>query len=182
MRLDVAVNLLAMQALEKGSSRFGERLVRPNIHIDDIADLYEFLRPPNVTGVFNAGFENISIKDIANMVVSEIGGDIVFKPSNDPRSYRSTQTNCPVDLFKKNVASAIRGRIAYNEKLCPTRISHNLKWMKQYTQIRCCKPRQTNYDSAEFYPGKMLQTPLVTVHCDKRRLICPQKTYFGIGR
>ncbi len=39
---------------------------RPNIHIDDITDLYLFLLDhPEATGVFNAGFENISILDIA---------------------------------------------------------------------------------------------------------------------
>ena len=44
MRLDVAVNLLAMQALEKGViTVLGGDQVRPNIHIDDITDLYEFL-------------------------------------------------------------------------------------------------------------------------------------------
>lgn len=137
MRLDVAVNLLAMQALEKGViTVLGGDQVRPNIHIDDITDLYEFLiDSPNITGVFNAGFENISIKEIANMVVSEIGGDIVFKPSNDPRSYRVNSDKLLATGFtpKKNVASAIREiKIAYNEKTLSNEDKfHNLKWMKK---------------------------------------------------
>ena len=50
MRLDVAVNLLAMQALEKGViTVLGGDQVRQNIHIDDITDLYDFLiDSPNV--------------------------------------------------------------------------------------------------------------------------------------
>jgi nucleoside-diphosphate-sugar epimerase len=41
MRLDVAVNLLTMQALSKGKiTVFGGNQARPNIHLDDITDLY----------------------------------------------------------------------------------------------------------------------------------------------
>ena len=41
MRLDVSVNLLTMHALSKGKiTVFGGAQIRPNIHIDDIADLY----------------------------------------------------------------------------------------------------------------------------------------------
>src|SRR6267142_6078371 len=67
MRLDVSVNLLTMQALSKGKiTVFGGAQVRPNIHIDDITDVYlHLIDHPEVTGVYNAGFENISILDIA---------------------------------------------------------------------------------------------------------------------
>ncbi|SVE59416.1 uncharacterized protein METZ01_LOCUS512270, partial [marine metagenome] len=41
MRLDVSVNLLTMHALSKGKiTVFGGKQVRPNIHIDDISDMY----------------------------------------------------------------------------------------------------------------------------------------------
>ena len=39
-------------------------------------------------GIFNAGFENISILDIANRVAKHVPAEIVVTPSNDPRSYR----------------------------------------------------------------------------------------------
>ncbi len=43
MRLDLTVNLLTMQALTNGAMTvFGGRQVRPNIHIDDLVDLYLF--------------------------------------------------------------------------------------------------------------------------------------------
>ncbi len=66
-RLDVSVNMLTMQALTNGRiTVFGGDQTRPNIHIDDITDLYLFLLDhPEHTGVYNAGFENISILDIA---------------------------------------------------------------------------------------------------------------------
>ena len=64
MRLDVSVNLLTMQALSKGKMTvFGGNQTRPNIHIDDITDLYLYLIDhPEFTGIYNAGFENISIQ------------------------------------------------------------------------------------------------------------------------
>ena len=59
MRLDVAVNLLTMQALSKKEiTVFGGSQARPNIHIDDITDVYlHFIDNPTHTGIFNAGFE-----------------------------------------------------------------------------------------------------------------------------
>src|SRR6266850_820108 len=71
MRLDVSVNLLTMQALTKEHiTVFGGDQVRPNIHIDDITDVYLFmLDHPEHTGIYNAGFENISIMEIAERVL-----------------------------------------------------------------------------------------------------------------
>lgn len=90
MRLDVSVNMLTMQALMNGKiSVFGGSQVRPNIHIEDITDVYlHFLEKPTLTGIFNAGFENLSILQIAEFVRDKIGAEIVVTPSNDPRSYR----------------------------------------------------------------------------------------------
>ena len=66
MRLDVSVNLLTMHALSTGKiTVFGGTQVRPNIHIDDITDLYiHLIDNPEYTGIYNAGFENISILNI----------------------------------------------------------------------------------------------------------------------
>ena len=67
MRFDVSVNLLTLSALKNGKiTVFGGDQIRPNIHIDDITNLYLFLlNRPDITGVFNAGFENLSIIEIA---------------------------------------------------------------------------------------------------------------------
>ena len=67
MRLDVSVNMLTMQALNKGLiTVLGGSQTRPNIHIEDITDIYLFfLDNPSHVGIFNAGFENLTILDIA---------------------------------------------------------------------------------------------------------------------
>src|SRR3546814_19079799 len=74
MRLDVAVNMLTMQPLSRGRiTVFGGDQTRPNIHIDDITDLYLFLlEHPQFAGIYNAGFEKISILDIARMVTQHV--------------------------------------------------------------------------------------------------------------
>lgn len=91
MRLDLSVNMLTMQALaNKRITVFGGDQVRPNIHIQDITDLILFFlqQGEKVQGIYNAGFENISIMDIAKKVVELVPAEIVVTPSNDPRSYR----------------------------------------------------------------------------------------------
>jgi nucleoside-diphosphate-sugar epimerase len=90
MRLDVAVNLLTMQAITKKEiTVLGGSQTRPNIHIDDMVRTYEhFLTHPDLEGGdYNAGFENISIIDIANKIRKKTGSNISILPSNDPRSY-----------------------------------------------------------------------------------------------
>ncbi|MBT4739859.1 MAG: SDR family oxidoreductase, partial [Rhodospirillaceae bacterium] len=111
MRLDVAVNMLAMQALTKGAiTVLGGDQTRPNIHIDDITDLYVFLLDrPDVEGVFNAGFENLSIRTIAETIAEYIPATINIEPSNDPRSYRINSDKILATGFKpkKTVRDAI---------------------------------------------------------------------------
>jgi nucleoside-diphosphate-sugar epimerase len=137
MRLDVSVNMLTMQALTNGViTVFGGDQTRPNIHIDDITDLYVFLLDnPQHTGVFNAGFENISILDIAHMVSKKINTKIEVTPSNDPRSYRINSDKLLATGFRpnKSVNDAIDEIIScYKQgKLVDQDRWHNLKWMQQ---------------------------------------------------
>jgi len=92
MRLDVSVNMLTFQALKnKKITVFGGSQVRPNIHMQDMIRVYShFIEKRDFidSGNFNAGFENISILDIAEMIVSKIPAEILVTESNDPRSYR----------------------------------------------------------------------------------------------
>lgn len=90
MRLDVSVNMLTMQALaNKKITVFGGEQTRPNIHIKDMINVYlHFLNNDTLTGIYNAGFENISILDIAKKVEKHINAEIIITASNDPRSYR----------------------------------------------------------------------------------------------
>ena len=136
MRLDVSVNLLTMAAINNGKiTVFGGDQTRPNIHIDDITDLYIFLLDrPDVTGVFNAGFENMSILEIAEAVAERIPADIVVTPSDDPRSYRLNSDRLLATGFrpKKTVADAITEVIAAYQRgvLKNEDRFHNLKWMQ----------------------------------------------------
>lgn len=137
MRLDVSVNMLTMQALSKGKiTVFGGDQTRPNIHIDDITDLYLFLiEHPAVTGIYNAGFENISILDIARLITKYIPVEIVVTESNDPRSYRVNSDKLLAAGFKpkKSVDYAVREIIELYRAggLKDEDRFYNLKWMQQ---------------------------------------------------
>lgn len=93
MRLDTMVNMLTMQALTKGeiTSHCGEHggsLMRPNIHIEDITDLYLFmLEHSELTGIYNAGFENISALDTAQKIAEKIPAKVNITTVKDKRSY-----------------------------------------------------------------------------------------------
>jgi len=137
MRLDVSVNMLTMQALTNGRiTVFGGDQVRPNIHIEDIIDVYlHLLDHPEFAGIYNAGFENISIRDIANRVASTIPAEVVITPSNDPRSYRVNSDKLLATGFKPRhtiddaiseiVAAYQRGVLKEEDRW------HNLRWMSR---------------------------------------------------
>ena len=138
MRFDVSVNMLTMQALTKKEiTVFGGQQTRPNIHIDDITDVYLFmLKRPDLLGVFNAGFENISIGDIANLISTFIPDTkITYTNSNDPRSYRMNSDKLLKAGFvpKKTVKDSIIEIIdAFNNgDLSESDINFNLKWMQK---------------------------------------------------
>jgi nucleoside-diphosphate-sugar epimerase len=137
MRLDVSVNLLTMQALSKGKiTVFGGDQVRPNIHIDDITDVYlHLLDHPEVTGVYNAGFENISIMDIAKLVTKYLPVEIEVTSSNDPRSYRINSDKLVATGFKpkKTVEDAIKEIIEKYRSNALKDEDHfyNLRWMEK---------------------------------------------------
>ena len=137
MRLDVSVNMLTMQALSKGKiTVFGGAQTRPNIHIDDVTDVYlHLLDHPSVTGIYNAGFENISILDIAKIVTRHVPVEIIVTESNDPRSYRVNSDKLLATGFKpkKGVEDAVLEII---EKFRAGELKdedrfYNLKWMEQ---------------------------------------------------
>lgn len=144
MRLDVSVNLLTMQALSKGKiTVFGGDQVRPNIHIEDITDVYlHLIDHPEITGVYNAGFENISIMDIAKLVTKYIPVEIVVSESNDPRSYRINSDKLLASGYipKKTVEDAIREIIEQYRSGVLKDEDHfyNLRWMEKSVLAKEC--------------------------------------------
>jgi len=138
MRLDVSVNMLTYQALKNGTiTVFGGCQTRPNIHIKDIVNVYRHVinNSDIVSGCYNAGFENISILEIAESVASKIGAKIIITESNDPRSYRQDSTRLlktgfmprhTVDDAIDEIAQAYKQGLIKEDKTCYT-----VKWMKE---------------------------------------------------
>jgi len=93
-RLDLVLNILTNLAYHKREIHvFGGSQLRPNIHIKDMCKAYISLMeaPSDLVNnqVFNVGFENFSVAELASMVKSNIGNDvkIIEKKTNDMRSY-----------------------------------------------------------------------------------------------
>lgn len=93
-RLDVVVNILTNLAYHKREiSVFGGTQLRPNIHIKDMVEIYiVLLNAPKekIAGeIFNGGYENYSVLQLAEAVRDVIGEDVVLKttPTDDNRSY-----------------------------------------------------------------------------------------------
>lgn len=136
MRFDVVVNMFVMQAfVKKQITVLGGEQVRPNIHIEDMAAVYiHFLDNVGVSsGTYNAGFENISVMDIATMVRERFNVPIEIKPSNDPRSYRQDSSKLLSTGFmkKKGVSDAIN-EIAFSLESGSLKDDdrwHTVRWM-----------------------------------------------------
>lgn len=94
LRLDLTVNILTNHAINNGKiTVFGGEQKRPNLHINDMADLYLFIleqSPEKIQKkIYNVGYENYKVSDIAYKVKNTLGGDIpiITTPTDDNRSY-----------------------------------------------------------------------------------------------
>lgn len=142
MRLDLSVNLLTMQALTKGTiTVFGGDQTRPNMHMQDMIRVYHhFLaNGEKLRGIFNAGFENISILEIAQRVKKVVPAEIIVTPSNDPRSYRLSSKKLLATGFtpKFTVADAVNDIIAAvrDGRLKDEDVYYNIKTMKKLSNL-----------------------------------------------
>ena len=137
MRLDVVVNMLTMQALATGAvTVLGGDQRRPNIHIDDLVDAYLFAFERRLSGVYNAGFENLTVLEIAQTIARELPAPIDVRPSTDPRSYFVCSDKLLGTGFtpQKTVQMAIREMAAaFREgRLKDEPISYTVHWMRQH--------------------------------------------------
>lgn len=94
LRLDLVVNILAAHAWHNRRIRvFGGDQMRPNIHIADMVGVYlDLLDQPDAAidgDVFNAGYENRTVNELATLVRETVGGPIEIDvvPTDDNRSY-----------------------------------------------------------------------------------------------
>lgn len=94
LRLDLTVNILTNHAVNKGKIKvLGGGQMRPNIHIEDMTDLYcrslEWTDAQIDGKIFNAGYDNYTVDQIAEMVRHTVGEQVVIEheATNDNRSY-----------------------------------------------------------------------------------------------
>ena len=121
-RLDVIVNILTNHAVNRGRIRvFGGSQKRPNIHIDDMVDLYLFmLEQPDekIDGkIYNAGYENFTLLELADIVKGVVGGDIAIdvEPTDDLRSYHVSSEKMRRELGfepRHTIGDAVRDLVA----------------------------------------------------------------------
>ena len=93
-RLDLVVNILTNHAYHNRKIKvFGGDQLRPNVHIDDMVDSYLAVisaKDNKINGeIFNVGFKNQTVKELAEDVKSIIGNDVKIDQTNsdDNRSY-----------------------------------------------------------------------------------------------
>ncbi|MBS3905146.1 MAG: SDR family oxidoreductase [Simkania sp.] len=124
MRLDLSVNILTNHAINNGKiTVFGGAQKRPNLHINDMCDLYEFLLEvpdEKIAGeTFNFGHQNYTIADIAQMVKKAVmeefpekgNIDILTAPTDDIRSYHICSDKIAQKLGfspKRSIENAVR--------------------------------------------------------------------------
>ena len=94
LRLDLTVNILTNHAVTNRNIRvFGGSQMRPNIHIDDVTDLYVRALQwdaAEIDGrIYNAGYHNKRVLEIAQSVKAIVGPDVAIgvEPTDDNRSY-----------------------------------------------------------------------------------------------
>ena len=122
LRLDVVVNLLAAHAYYNRRIKvLGGPQLRPNIHIADMCALYlaSLEWDPDVFdgGVYNAGYENHSVTQLAELVRGVVGNDVevVTEPTNDLRSYHVSSKKIERELGfrpEHTIEEAVKGLVA----------------------------------------------------------------------
>ena len=135
--------------MNKGKIKvLGGGQLRPNIHIDDMVDLYILLVEIDIGKingkVYNAGWENLKVIDIAKQVKEVVGDvDIEVAPTDDNRSYHISSEKIKKELGfapKKTVKDAIRDlKRAFEQGKIPNADNdsyYNIKRMKRLLGIK----------------------------------------------
>ncbi len=149
-RLDLVVNILSNLAYHKREiSVFGGNQLRPNIHIKDMVRAYELfieIDAEKINGkIFNVGFENKTVNELASSVKSVIGNDVIIKhvPTDDNRSYHVSSKKIWNELgFKANynIEDAVKDlKNAFEKKIlnnCLDDINYfNIKKMQNINMV-----------------------------------------------
>jgi len=127
-RLDVIVNILTNHAIMNRKIKvLGGSQMRPNIHIDDMCEVYEMaltLPDEKIDGkVYNAGYDNATVMELAALVKrvvetdNKYGGpvDLEVVPTDDNRSYKVSSKKIASELGfvpRKTIEDAVRDLLA----------------------------------------------------------------------
>jgi len=146
LRLDLTVNILTNHAVNnKKITVLGGNQMRPNIHIDDVSELYikslEWSDDQIDGKIFNAGYENHTVAEIAQMVKNVVGDDVAIetKPTDDNRSYHISSEKIKRELGfvpKRTIEDAVRDLVsAFKAGKIPNSMTdsryYNIKTMQQ---------------------------------------------------
>jgi nucleoside-diphosphate-sugar epimerase len=146
LRLDLTVNILTNHAVNNRKiTLFGGGQMRPNIHIDDMCDLY--LKTLDwedalVDGkIFNAGYENHTVAQIGEIVKNVVGKDVevLVQSTDDNRSYHISSEKIRRELGfvpKRSIEDAVRDLVtAFNAGKVPDSMTdpryYNIKTMQR---------------------------------------------------
>ena len=147
LRADLTVNILTLNALiNKKIKIFGGKQLRPNINIKDMAQAYEILleAPGEKINreIFNIGYQNRTVEDIAKIVKNVIDDNSIefeYLSTTDTRSYHINSGKIKRILNfepKYTLEDAVQSLVdAYNSGLIKEGLSnplyHNIKLMQQ---------------------------------------------------
>lgn len=149
-RLDVVVNILSNLAYyNRKITIFGGSQLRPNIHIKDMIRAYELMLIASndkiANEIFNVGFENHSVKELAETVKDVIGEDVkmISTPTDDNRSYHISSKKINV-ILNYNTEFTVKNAVedmknAFENKLLfdtfDNEMYYNIKRMQSYKLI-----------------------------------------------
>jgi nucleoside-diphosphate-sugar epimerase len=153
LRLDLTVNILTNHAVNRGViTVFGGSQKRPNIHVEDIADLYlELLSYAEhlIAGeTFNAAYQNHTVSELAQIVKTVVEEEmperapitVTTSPTNDIRSYHVCSRKIATQLGwtpQRTVEDAVRGLCrAFKAGLIPDSLTDD-----RYINVRTVKKR-----------------------------------------
>lgn len=146
LRLDLTVNILTNHAINNNKiTVFGGQQKRPNIHIEDMTDLYikslQWSDEAIDGKIFNAGYENHKVMEIAEMVKNVVGEqvEIITTPTDDLRSYHISSDKIKQELGfapQHTIEDAVSDLAkAFKSNLIPNPMSdiryYNIKMMQE---------------------------------------------------
>jgi len=136
-RLDLVVNILTNLAYNKKKiTIFGGSQMRPNIHINDMTDLYVFLLglpKAKIAGkIYNAGYENSTVLELGKIVQKVVGDEVelISSKTDDNRSYHISSEKIKSELnfqAKNTIKDAVSDLVsAFNDNLLDNPLENEL--------------------------------------------------------